>query len=105
IAKCLLVSERVIPDETRRGPGQRIGTRFLLAAGIAARKLGSDLPLHVSIRDPAIRPLMAIGALHARTIGIVEQNELSRDLVLIRRELFAERTKLGQSVSFRHIAK
>jgi len=105
IAKAFAVRQRVIPQETGRGPGQRIGAILAFAAGITAGSVGGDLTFHVFVGDGAVGPLVAVGALDPGAVGVVQQDKLPGDPVLVGRELFAEDAEAGVTVAFGHVAE
>src|SRR5688572_32019577 len=48
---------------------------------------------------------MAVSAHLALDVKVVEQDELTRKLVVVRRDLFREQTKRGIAIAFGHIAE
>ena len=97
--------EGVVPDEPRGRPGEGVHTIFAFAARVAPRKRGADLAFAIAVGDGTVRPLMAVGALHTATEGVVEQYELARQFVLVRRHLGPEDAQAGVAVALRQVAQ
>src|SRR2546423_5560510 len=97
--------EGVVPDETGGGPGEGIYPIFTFPARITARKPSRKLALDIFVGNGAVRPLVAIAALHARAISIVEQHKFAGDLVLVRSAFFSEDAEIGIAVSLLHVAE
>ena len=99
------MSKGVIPEKARGRPGERIRAVFRFSAGVAARISSGELPLDVFVGDRAIGPLMPVGALDARTISVIQENEFAGDLMLVGRKLLAKGAKLEIAVALFHVAQ
>ena len=75
-----------------------------MPSGIAARKAGEAL-LHVVGGEGRIRPLVTVGAENAGAIGVVEQHEIARELVLVGRDPLAEDAECGVAVALGDVAE
>ena len=105
VAHGLPVCERIVPDETRRGISQRIlGVESAAAGGITARPVG-EFAFHVIRSYAAVTPVVAVGALDAATIGVVQEGELADQSVLIRRDAFPENAKAGVAIAGGHVTQ
>ncbi|MEJ7654537.1 MAG: hypothetical protein WKH64_15020 [Chloroflexia bacterium] len=79
---------RVLPEETRRRVGKRVA---------AVERVGADESaesLFEVVRDVRLRrPLVAVCGESAAHVRVVEERELPRELVVVRRDLAAEHRK------------
>ena len=89
VAQRLAVREDVVPNEARGRISQRVHAAIAHAVWITAGKTG-ERSLHVIGGHGAVGPLVAVGAEDAGTISIIQQDELTRQLMMVRRDLLAE---------------
>ena len=88
----LAVPQGVVPDEPGRGVGQGVDLVLSHAVRIASRPPG-ERPFEVVGAERRRRPLVAVGAQDAAAVGVVEEDELGGQLVLVRRHASRRRRR------------
>ena len=96
--------EGVVPDETGGRVGQGVDFVLAHAVGVAPGPAGERL-LDVVGPEGRRRPLVAVGAEDRAAIGVVEEDELADELVLVGRHLLAEDAQGRVAVAFGDVAE
>src|ERR1039458_1723506 len=85
----LAVRDDIVPDETGGGIRQRVHAAVGHAMHVAAGKTG-ERSLQVIAGHGAVGPLVAVGAEDAGAVSVVEQDELTRYLVMVGGDVLIE---------------
>ena len=105
ISDSFSVRERVVPDKARRRIRQRILAAFAKSSRRIAAGPAGKFALDIIRSKGAVGPLMAVRAQNAATISIVQQAEITDELVLVRRHAPAKNAQVRVTISFAHVAE